>query len=358
MGAIPEVTTTAEPEWIPWSIRAGKPVQADPREQHLTDLRQLTFGGENVDARWSADGKKLIFQATPKGAGGGQIVILDLGSGETKQVATGGGEATGGFFFPAGDRVLYASARAAGEVGPSRADRSRGDVWWRGDFDLFSAKVDGSDARPLLASSGYDAEATAAPDGSRLVFTSTRDGDLELYTARLDGTGVRRITSAPGYDGGASLSPDSTRLVWQAARPTGAELDEYRALLAQKRVRAGELEIWTAGAEGQNARRITANGHRNLAPSFLPDSRRVIFASDVDAAPPSGGRAPNFDLYVIDPDGPATATGGPAVERVTFAEELDGSPMFSPDGKYLAFTSGRRGGEPGETNVFVARWVP
>ena len=84
----------------------------------------------------------------------------------------------------------------------------------------------------------------------------------------------------------------------------------------------------------------------------------MIFASDMDAAPPSGGRAPNFDLYVIDPDGPATATGGPAVERVTFAEGFDSSPRFSPDGRYLAFTSSLRGGEPGATNVFVARWVP
>lgn len=353
MGAIPEVATTAEPEWIPWSIRAGKPAQADPREQHLADLRQLTFEGENAEARWSADGKKLIFQATPKGARCDQIFVMDLGTGETKQVSTGGGEAAGGSFFPAGDRILYASTRGAGEACPPRPDG-----WPRGDLDVYSAKVDGSDARPLLASSGHDAEATAAPDGSRLVFTSTRDGDLELYTARLDGTGVRRITKAPGYDGGAAFSPDSTRLVWGAARPIGALLDEYRALLAQKQGRPPELEIWTAGAEGQNARRITANGRSNLAPSFLPDSRRVIFASDMDAAPPSGGRAPNFDLYVVDPDGPATATGGPAVERVTFAEGFDGSPRFSPDGKYLAFTSSRRGGEPGATHVFVARWVP
>ncbi|MEZ4296267.1 MAG: hypothetical protein R3B70_14950 [Polyangiaceae bacterium] len=356
---MPEVVTTAEPEWIPWSIRAGKPVEADPREKHFADLRKLTFGGENAEAYWSPDGKKLIFQSTPKGEKCDQIYVMDLGTGDTRKVSEGGGKTTCSFFFyPAGDRILYSSTRAGGEACPPKPDRSRGYVWPLDEFDVYSAAPDGSDARALLAGSGYDAETTVAPDGSRIVFTSTRDGDLELYTADLDGKNVRRITRAPGYDGGAFFSPDSTRLVWRAARPSGDELKEYQALLAQRLVKPGRLEIWVSGAEGQNARQITHNGHANFAPTYLPDSRRVMFASDIDAGPPSHGRAPNFDLYMIDPDGPATATGEPAIERVTFAEEFDSFPMFSPDGKHIAFTSNRLGSEPGETNVFVARWVP
>lgn len=359
LGYMPEGVTTAVPEWIPWGIRAGRPVDADPRERHLADLRQLTFGGDNAEAYWSPDGKKLIYQATPPGAGCDQIYVLDLGaSGEGKKVSTGGGKTTCSYFFPAGDRLLYSSTRASGDTCPPKPDRSHGYVWPLDEFDVYTAKLDGSELLPLLTGPGYDAETTVAPNGSRLVFTSVRDGDLELYTANLDGSNIRRITTTPGYDGGAFFSPDSSKLVWRAARPTGAALDEYRALLAQKLVKPSKLEIWIGGAEGQNPRALTSNGHANFAPSFLPDSRRVIFASDLDAAPPSRGKPPNFDLYVIDPDGPVTATGGPAVERVTFAEEFDSFPMFSPDGRFVAFTSNRHGSQPGETNVFVARWVP
>jgi Tol biopolymer transport system component len=101
---------------------------------------------------------------------------------------------------------------------------------------------------------------------------------------------------------------------------------------------------------------VTKNGKANFAPSYLPDSRRVIFASNIDATPEQG-HAPNFDLYVVDPDAPVTMEGVPPIERVTYYEGFDGFPMFSPNGELLVFASNRFGSKPGETNVFVARWA-
>ena len=49
--------------------------------------------------------------------------------------------------------------------------------------------------------------------------------------------------------------------------------------------------------------------------------------------------------------------GVPPIERVTYYDGFDGFPMFSPDGELLAFASNRLGSAPGETNIFVARWV-
>src|SRR5690348_2838345 len=109
LGKMPEVVTTAKPEWIPWSIRAGKPVEADPRERHLTEVRKLTFGGDNAEAYWAPDGKKLIMQSTPPGQQCDQIYTIDLEKGDIKQISTGGGKTTCSYFFPAGDRLLYSS---------------------------------------------------------------------------------------------------------------------------------------------------------------------------------------------------------------------------------------------------------
>jgi TolB protein len=358
LGAIPSAVTSAQPEWLPFTVRAGKPVASDPREAHLKDLRQLTFGdGENAEAYWSPDSRKLVFQSTRGGAGCDQIWEMDLASGDTHKVSTGGGRTTCAYYlYPHDDRILFSSTLAAGAACPAKPDRSQGYVWALDPFQIYVANRDGSDRRLLVGGRGYNAETTVAPDGSRMVFTSTRDGDLELYTSRLDGSDVHRITHTPGYDGGAFFSPDSSRLVWRAARPTGAELEDYRALLARGLVRPTTLDIVVAGNEGQNARFVTRNGKANFGPSYLPDSRRVIFASNFDATP-SQGRAPNFDLYVVDPDAPVSMEGTPPLTRITFYDGFDGFPMFSPDGTMLAFASNRSGSTPGETNLFVARWV-
>lgn len=357
LGQIPSAVTTAEPEWIPFRIRAGKAVVTDAREKHLTELRQLTFGGENAEAYWSPDGQKLILQSTRDGRECDQIYSMDLGSGKTTLVSTGKGKTTCSYFlYPKGERILYASTHAAGDACPPKPDRSLGYAWPLDEFDIYTAKPDGSELTPLFTGKGYDAEATVAFDGSRLVFTSVRDGDLELYTAKLDGSDVRRITSSPGYDGGAFFSPDATKLVWRAGRPTGQALDEYRALLTKGVVKPSQVEIIVSGADGQNARFITKNGKANFGPSYLPDSRRVIFSSNVDSTAPRG-QTPNFELYVIDPDGPAGADGMPTLERITYHDQFDGFPMFSPDGQHLVFASNRYGEKPGETNLFVAKWV-
>jgi Tol biopolymer transport system component len=358
LGYLPTAVTSAQPEWIPFAIRAGKSVQADPRERHIKDLRQLTYAqGENAEGYWSPDGKKLIFQSTRDGKACDQIYTLDLATGEQKRISSGEGATTCSYFFyPRADRVLYSSTHAAGTDCPPKPERSLGYVWPLDEHDIYTANPDGSARKPLITRPGYDAESTIAPDGSRLVFTSTRDGDIELYTAKLDGTDVRRITHAPGYDGGAFFSPNSARLVWRASRPTGQALDDYRALLAKHLVRPTSLEIMVAGADGQNARAITKNGKANFAPYFFADSRRVIFASNVDASHILG-KAPNFDLYVVDADGPAGPDGVPPMERATYYEGFDSFPMFSPDGQYIVFASNRYGSKEGETNLFVARWT-
>ncbi len=58
----------------------------------------------------------------------------------------------------------------------------------------------------------------------------------------------------------------------------------------------------------------------------------------------------NFDIYLINVDG----TG---FEQITFCSSFDSFPMFSYDGKRLAFASNRNGAVPGETNIFVADWI-
>jgi TolB protein len=322
------------------------PDLALPGERHLKNVRQLTFGGENAEAYFSFDGKELVFQSTPPGTPCDQEFVMRADGSARRRISSGAGRTTCGYFFPDGSRILYSSTHGASAECPPRPDMSQGYVWALYDYQLYSARPDGSDLRALAPAPGsYNAEATISTDGW-IVFTSTRDGDLDLYKMRLDGSRLTRLTSAPGYDGGAFFSADGKRIVFRASRPsTPEELAEYRSLLERKLVKPGKLEIYVMNADGSGVRQVTRLGAASFAPFFHPDGRRILFASNV-----GDPRGRNFDIYMVNDDG----TG---LERITTNETFDGFPMFSPDGKKLVFASNRNGSRPGETNVFVADWV-
>jgi TolB protein len=324
-----------------------------PGEKHLRNVRQLTFGGQNAEAYWSHDDKYLIFQHQGDGVPCDQIytIAVDTPDGKPatpKLVSTGKGRTTCSYFFPSGDRILFSSTHAASPECPPKPDYSKGYVWPIYDtYDIYTAKPDGSDLKRLTDSPGYDAEATITRDGKKIVFTSTRNGDIDIYTMNADGTNVKQLTHELGYDGGPFWSYDGKKIVYRAEHPqTPQEIADYRQLLAEGKIRPGNLEIWVMDADGGNKRQVTRNGAANFAPYFFPDGKRIIFASNV--ADPKNAR--DFDLYVINIDG----TG---LERVTFYPDFDSFPMFSSDGRRLVWASNRNGKQPHETNIFVADWV-
>lgn len=318
-----------------------------PEEKHLRNIKQLTFGGENAEAYFSADGKKLIFQSTREGYPCDQIFEMNIDGTGVRELSTGKGRTTCSYFFPNGKRYLYSSTHEASPDCPPKPDYSRGYVWAiYPSYDIFSAKPDRSDLKNITRSPGYDAEATIAPNGKRIVFTSMRDGDLDIYTMDMDGKNVKRLTNEVGYDGGPFWSYDSQWIVYRAHHPKSEkDVADYKALLKENLIRPTTLDIWVMKADGSGKQQVTRNGKANFAPFFFPDGKRIIFSSNMDD--PKGR---NFDLYVVNLDG----TG---LERITNYGEFDGFPMFTADGKKLVFASNRHGKVRGDTNIFIADWV-
>ncbi len=319
---------------------------APGEEKHLANLRQLTFGGQNAEAYWSADGKRLIFQSDEGKLPCDQIFTMNADGSDKRRVSNGEGKTTCSYFFPSGDRILYASTFRASPACPPPPDRSRGYVWALDDYDIYTANADGSDIRPLFSSPAYDAEATISPDGRTIVFTSARDGDLEIYTMNADGSNVKRLTHTPGYDGGPFFSGDGKKIVYRADHPTSPEdLARYRENLARHTYAPRSLEIRVMNADGSNDHAVTANGAANFAPYFLPGGREIIFSSNMDDP-----KRRDFELYTIRED-------GTHLTRITFSPDFDGFPMLTRDGKKLVFASNRNGQKPHETNIFVADWL-
>ena len=341
-GAGPGAARTPVP---PTAVAADSLIR--PGETHFAHLWQLTFGGQNAEGYFSADGRSLIWQSTRGDWPCDQMYVMDLATGATKRVSTGTGRTTCGFFYDGDRRVLWSSTHAAGDSCPPPPDYSHGYVWpvYPG-YDIWTSRPDGSDLRRLTETPGYDAESTVSTDGKWILFTSLRDGDLDLYKMRIDGSAVTRLTNRLGYDGGAWFSRDGKWICWRAYYPADSEQAEYRGLLARDLVRPTRMNLWVARADGSQARQVTFKPGASFCPYFTPDGRGLVFASNWEN--PTGR---NFDLYRV-------GVRGGEPEPVTRDPQFDAFPMFSPDGRMLVFAANRGGKVAHETNLFLAEWRP
>jgi len=314
-------------------------------EKHFKNVKMLTTEGENAEAYFSFDGRKLVFQATFDSMECDQIFTMDIDGTDRKLVSTGNGRTTCAYFYPDGKSILYASTHLTDENCPPPPDRSKGYVWKLYEtFDIFLK--DGDELIQLTDTPGYDAEATISPKGDKIVFTTMRDGDPELYIMDLDGSHQTRLTFERGYDGGAFFSPDGNKIVFRASRlVTDEQLVDYNDLVENGYVRPSVLEIFVMDADGKNMKQITNLGKASFAPFFHPGGEKIIFSTNYNGDSPR-----DFNLYIINIDG----TG---LERITYNSSFDGFPMFSPDGKYIVFGSNRFNKKDTDTNIFIAEWV-
>lgn len=326
-------------------------------EKHFANVQQLTFGGDNAEAYFSFDGQWLIYQKTSNKEGIpcdqmfiGKIPAKDGEKFEPKLVSTGKGRSTCGAFTKDGKHVIYASTHLGADTCPPVPDRKKyGNkyIWpLYESFDIFMADLEGNIVQQLTNGKGYDAEATISPDGKKIIYTSTKDGDIDLYIMDLKSGKEKRITSALGYDGGAWFSPDGKKIIWRASRPkTEAEIKEYKELLAENLVAPTNMEVFIANADGSHVQQVTSLGNANWAPAYLPDSKKIIFASNHQSK-----RGFPFNLFLVNED-------GSGLEKISAEKSFDAFPMFSPDGKKIVFCSNRNNGGTRDTNIFIADWV-
>ena len=328
-----------------------------PGETHFANVRQLTFGGDNAEAYFSNDGKYLIFQKTDPKNGilcdqiwMGKIPETPQEKFQPKLISTGSGRTTCSYFYPDGKHILYASTHLAGNECPPVPDRKKyGNkyIWPVYDsYDIFMADMNGKIVKQLTTAKGYDAEGTLSPDGKKMIYCSDKDGDLDLYIMDIATGKEKRITHTLGYDGGAWFSPDGKKIVWRASRPTtDAEVKEYKELLLQGMVAPTHMEVWVADADGKNPKQITFLEQANWAPNFTPDSKHIVFCSNHEYK-----RGFPFNMYLTD-------INGKGLEKISRDKGFDAFPMFSPNGRKIVFASNRNNGGTHDTNLFIADWV-
>ncbi|MDY7039774.1 MAG: hypothetical protein SVX38_02805 [Chloroflexota bacterium] len=199
-----------------------------------------------------------------------------------------------------------------------------------GNSDIFVMQVDGSGMVNLTNHPAWDGTPAWSPDGTRIAFTSDRDGDnSQIYAMNADGGDVVRLTVSDGVDMIPAWSPDGQRIAFASSRAYTITVEGGRLI-----VDAGP-EIWVMDADGGNPTRITGD-QEDLAlyPSWAPDGRRLAYMNVSDRI--------DLVVHVLGEEQEQNLTDGE-----TFASW---SPAWSPDGKRLAFMADQ---EDGNSEIYV-----
>jgi Tol biopolymer transport system component len=256
---------------------------------------------------------------------------------------------------------------ACSPVGPS-ADGSGRLVFFSlvdtRNFQLFTARTDGSDLERLVNDRADYTGPDWSPDGREIVFTSTRGGsaNFDLYVMNADGTNIRHLYGSPFAEFAPTWSPDGSRIAFQfsttvqsgrdiySVKTDGTDLQRVTSSLAQEELpdwspdgsklvfEAGEKtrNIYTIDADGSNRVQLTDYNNTVLgAPVWSPDGSRIAFNSILHHNAQSESEFGQYEIYVMNAD-------GSGVTRLTNLATPDRAlryPSWSPDGQRIVFES-------------------
>ena len=97
-----------------------------------------------------------------------------------------------------------------------------------------------------------------SPDGKTLAYTGQRDGDFDIYTAPVNGGPETRLTTAKGLDDGPEYSPDGTYIYFNSER-------------------SGSMQIWRMKPDGSAQERVTNDETNDWFPHISPDGKWMVF---------------------------------------------------------------------------------
>ena len=211
--------------------------------------------------------------------------------------------------------ALSLAVLLAAACGPSRGDRLVFVSMVDGDPEIVVVDTKTGEATPITDNGSRDLHPRWSPDGKKIVYTSDQAGDMEINVVDPDGKSITRLTHNGGDDRSPRWSPDGKRL----------------AFISEQE---GAPEVYLMSATGGRATKITSNGAEDILGDWSPNGEWLVYYSK--------GTMDERGLWLRNPDG---------VNLVRLTTGKDRDPVWSPDGKHIAFVRW----DGGNADLFVLR---
>jgi len=316
------------------------PLPASGRELPAYRIPNLPESGE---AYYAPDGVHLIAQvkdpqAQSPGNGkvGGALTYTFTDRGEDIRRINDRGMDACSWFFPDGTRLLWTSTRDhIGDLPPG--DWSDDGNYPQG-AELYSSSLDGSHVRRLTNNRWYDAEATVSPDGRWIVFSRQIGGNSDIWRMKPDGSDQTRLTSTDDWqEGEAYFMPDSETVIFRAWKQSDKlHMEELDRRNGTRSQTPMNIYSMKVTGDRRDVQPRTFTQDTNWAPFPAPDGRHFLVVRIIEGH--------NWELFLAD------MAGGEPV-RLTWNAGWDGMGAFSPDGRKMVYTRG----EPGSRALYS--WV-
>jgi TolB protein len=222
--------------------------------------------------------------------GNKEVYVMDYDGYNVRQITRNGSINLNPSFSPDGRDIIYTSYK-------------------KGNPDLYLSKVY-SDSDTLISSRpGLNVTAAWAPHGNRIALAMSMDGDSQIYLINDRGKILARLTSDDAIDISPSWSPNGSQITFVSDRE-------------------GTPQVFIMNADGSKVRKLTTSGDYNVGPSWSPRGDRILYCRR---------ESNDFQIHEIKPDGTDDI-------RLT-SEGRNEYPHWSPDGRFVTFTSNRDGKE-------------